>query len=1005
MPTSLLKYIWQHSRKQQLVIVLLTSISFPLLYFSLEIPKKIINEALSGDKVTTLFPGITLNPLGFLVFLCVLLLSLIIASGILKMRINTLKGIIGERLIRRLRYQLIQLILRFPSKHFARTSQGELISTITAEAEPLAGYISESVALPLFQGGTMITILAFMFAQDWVFGVASVALIPIQGYVIPKLQKQVNQLKKERVLRIRKLSERVGETISGAEEIRLQGTHRYTLAEFSYWLGTLFDIRLAIFRKKFFMKFLNNTIGQITPFLFYLLGGMLVIKGELTIGALVAALAAYKDLTSPWNELLNHYQAHEDAKIKYAQIIEQFSPAGLLPLHRENHERSKLDLYRPIIFENVSWQSESGERTISGLNLDIQPGSQVAIIGQNAIQRNRLAQLLIGLEKPASGKIHFGEDDIETLDDHLFRTRLGYQGPDPHFFNGTIYENVIYGLKHSPPPDQAKDAQGLQSHKESEASGNSTDNFFGDWLDYQRVGLAGPEEFQRHYFEGAAAIGSDSVMYQRGLLETFEPDDYPALAQTLLQARRTVRQKIESENLQRVVAEFDPDIYNRNATVAENILFGIPTDENFRLKNLAAHPYLQQTFSDLGLLDLALTIGSQAVLRIAQRVNEVPREHSLLNQFDIESVEELNQLSAIAAGITESEIDQEYKVRMIDIFLHLIPELHQFGFLSDEITTKLVNARHLFFSNMPGDLQQSVTRFDKASYHPKLNINENLLFGRMVAKEPAAEKRIEQIISQTLTELDAKRDVMLLLTQSQVGISGKRLPEAPRHTITLGRMLAKRPQVMVFHDALGPLDQPQRHNIRRNLRKLMPDSTLIWIDREVDNLLEFDKVYKFTEDGALTEMGEATPVSSKPNTDSISIIGQSPIFGKLSVTQQQLLSEHSHRVTAEAGDFIFSSGNPSRNAYIIIQGQAASLRDANDPDTVTGKPAAGETIGVVEIMAQRDRILSVKAETDLELLRIDGSKIQEVIQSDPVVMQIMLRAITDQWAAAPQSRK
>ena len=290
------------------------------------------------------------------------------------MRINTLKGIVGERLVRRLRFQLIDRILRFPLPHFARTSQGELISTLTAEAEPLAGYISESVALPLFQGGTMLTIVFFMFMQDWVFGLASVALIPIQGYVIPKLQAQVNALKKERVVRVRKLSERIGETISGAQEIRLQGTGRYTLAEFSHWLGALFEIRLQIFKKKFFMKFLNNTIGQITPFLFYLFGGILVIRGEVTIGALVAALAAYKDLTAPWKELLNHYQAHEDAKIKYQQIIEQFSPKGLLPYRQGKDDALTGSLKQPIELSNVSWHSETGEPVIAGMNLNVEPG-------------------------------------------------------------------------------------------------------------------------------------------------------------------------------------------------------------------------------------------------------------------------------------------------------------------------------------------------------------------------------------------------------------------------------------------------------------------------------------------------------------------------------------------------------------------------------------------------------------------------------------------------------
>ena len=53
-----------------------------------------------------------------------------------------------------------------------------------------------------------------------------------------------------------------------------------------------------------------------------------MIHGDLSFGALVAVLAAYKDMASPWKELLDFYQQKEDSRIKYEQIVEQFQPAG-----------------------------------------------------------------------------------------------------------------------------------------------------------------------------------------------------------------------------------------------------------------------------------------------------------------------------------------------------------------------------------------------------------------------------------------------------------------------------------------------------------------------------------------------------------------------------------------------------------------------------------------------------------------------------------------------------
>ena len=126
-------------------------------------------------------------------------------DGGLKYFINVFKGLLGERMLRRLRYQLYSRILRFPLPHFRKVSQGELIPMITAEVEPLGGFIGDAFTLPLYQGGLLVTALIFIMAQDWKLGLMALMFYPVQGYVIPKLQRTVNMLGKERVRHVRKL--------------------------------------------------------------------------------------------------------------------------------------------------------------------------------------------------------------------------------------------------------------------------------------------------------------------------------------------------------------------------------------------------------------------------------------------------------------------------------------------------------------------------------------------------------------------------------------------------------------------------------------------------------------------------------------------------------------------------------------------------------------------------------------------------------------------------------
>ncbi|MGZ8409889.1 MAG: ABC transporter transmembrane domain-containing protein, partial [Hyphomicrobium sp.] len=330
MEPTFFRFIFKYSWRQQLFLLFLTFCSFPFLYYSLELPKIIVNKAIGSTLFPVIVLGREITQIQYLLALSLLFLLLVVIRFGLRYYLNVLQGQLGERMLRRLRYELFSCVLRFPLPIFRKRSQGELIAMITSEVEPLGGFVGEVLALPAFQGGTLVTILFFMFMQDWILGLAAVSLFPIQIYVIPKLQKQINALAKERVRTVRKMSDRIGEVVSGIEDIHAHDTAELERADFARWSGKIYAIRYKIYRKKFFIKFLNNFLSQLTPFFFFAIGGYLVISGDLTFGALVAVLAAYKDVSAPWKELLGWYEQKEDTRIKYEQLVEQFTMPGML---------------------------------------------------------------------------------------------------------------------------------------------------------------------------------------------------------------------------------------------------------------------------------------------------------------------------------------------------------------------------------------------------------------------------------------------------------------------------------------------------------------------------------------------------------------------------------------------------------------------------------------------------------------------------------------------------
>jgi len=335
MERSLFRYIFQHTWRNQVLLLIVTALSFPLIYVNLAIPKEIVNNAIGGKHIPKTVLGFEVTQISYLMALSFLLLALITLNGMIKYWLNVYSGVIGERALRRMRHDLYQQVLRFPLPQFKTMSSGEIIPMIVAETDPIGGFIGESISLPAFQGGLLVTYMVFIFMQDFWLGLAAVALYPPQVWLIPRLQKKINLLSKERVQQARQLSDKIGETVAGAAEIRSNDTFHRERADISDRLGRIYAIRFDIFKRKFFVKFLNNFLGQITPFFFYSVGGYLVIQGhgdpnKLTLGALVAVLAAYKDILAPWKELLTWYSTKEDIRIKYEQIVTQFEPPGMI---------------------------------------------------------------------------------------------------------------------------------------------------------------------------------------------------------------------------------------------------------------------------------------------------------------------------------------------------------------------------------------------------------------------------------------------------------------------------------------------------------------------------------------------------------------------------------------------------------------------------------------------------------------------------------------------------
>lgn len=858
MDSSIFKFIRRHTLRDQVLILLLTLISFPFVYATLEVPKRIVNDAIGGANPPRELFGIQIDQLDYLVILCFVFLGLVLLNGAIKYVLNVYRGVVGERTLRRLRYELFDRLLRFPSSRFDKVSQGEIIPIVVAETEPLGGFVGEAYALPAFQGGLLLTYLFFIFNQDLMLGTAAIALYPLQMYVIPKLQRKVNLLGKARVLAARKLGERISDTISGVNEVHVSDTSHYEKAVISKRLGAIFEIRFELYKKKFFIKFLNNFLSQVTPFFFYLIGGYFVLQGELSLGALVAVLAAYKDLDAPWKELLRYYQTKEDARIKYEQIVEQFDLPDMLDPALQDGPVLELDLEKGAWDGRwVGYDRGIGRSKLEQLNFTLPVHAHTAIVGSGGSGIHEIGLLLARLDLPTSGSLQFAGADMLTLPESAIGQHLGYVSADVHLFSGTIRNNLIYPLRqrYLPPEDESAREREIQM---ALGSGNSSDDPDGEWIDMQRLGLADKTELEHHLHQVVEAMELSEELFQFGL-NTIVPEPSPALEQGILAARASIHSRLGEEAYAGMVDPFDWDHYNENLTVHENMLFGSKSS-NLNSDEASKNPVAINFLREQGLLHDFLIIGRRLAETMVELFSDVEEGSDLFERFSFIRAEDLPEYRELLKNTDPKQIDTEDMStvpKLLYLTNQLCPARHRLGLIDASMKQRILNARKAFaeiWGKEEGKRALDIEYFDRNVYNTGLTLQENILFGRTGYGVVRGQEKVSELIHEEVSRLGLVRAIRNTGLDFDVGTGGRRLSVAQRQKLAFARTLVCKPDVVVINDATTNLDSATELSIISNLREMLAGRGLVLITSRI-RLAQYCDDVMVVEQGRMVDQG------------------------------------------------------------------------------------------------------------------------------------------------------
>lgn len=422
------------------------------------------SELMSGNNTTSIFDLViettfifnikaSLTYLQYMILFIVMILVRSVAIFVL----FYFQNIISMRIMVDLRRDSFRKLQELPFSYFDKNSSGWLIARMQNDTSSIGDLISWDVNAIIWALFDLTFTFITMFSINWLYSLVVLASLPIVIIVVPLFEKEV-------LLRHRKArnaySYYVGylaETIDGAKTIK-------TLSSIDTVKKEADEITTDIKKKRFRAHMINGYVQPILSTLSSLTIALIIFLGLKNVGSLdkaslVSTIILFVGFVSSiynplqnLSEVFSEIMAGQAGAEKLMQLIEEkvtivdtpevIAKYGtILNPKKENY----INLDGDIEFSHVSFSYNEGVEIIHDLNLKIDKGTSLAIVGETGSGKTTTVNLLCRFYEPSKGHVYINNIDYKDIGLGCLRSSIGYVQQNPYVFSGTFLDNIIYG--------------------------------------------------------------------------------------------------------------------------------------------------------------------------------------------------------------------------------------------------------------------------------------------------------------------------------------------------------------------------------------------------------------------------------------------------------------------------------------------------------------------------------------------------------------------------------
>jgi ATP-binding cassette subfamily B protein len=372
--------------------------------------------------------------------------------GLALVVVTVMEGVIGSlrtflfadttnRIDLRLGAEVIDHLLRLPLNYFDRRPVGEL-GTRIAELEKIRNFLTGQALITILDAAFSVIYIIVMVIYSWLLTLIALAVLPIQIAITlggaPLFRRQYRQAAEENA----RTQSHLVEVISGIQTVKAQNVEmvsRWKWQDFyAKYISRTFDKTIT----GTFLNESSQVLQKLSQLLVLWVGAGMVLRSELTLGQLIAFRIISGYVTQPLLRLSSIWQTIQELRVSFERL------ADVVDTPEESNTADKANIPLPaiqgkVVFENVSFSFVPGAaEVLSSINLSIEPGTFVGVVGQSGSGKSTLMKLLPRLYAPTKGRILVDQYDIAKVELYSLRRQIGIVPQEPLLFSGTISDNI-----------------------------------------------------------------------------------------------------------------------------------------------------------------------------------------------------------------------------------------------------------------------------------------------------------------------------------------------------------------------------------------------------------------------------------------------------------------------------------------------------------------------------------------------------------------------------------